>query len=100
MKISDLLTQVLSLLLTRLLELPALTAERVGFDGVAQAMSGAMDMTGGSEQPTKAYAPYVDFCSASLAAFGTLLLAFFERQKTGQGSKSPNLLTTDRVDYY
>ena len=29
-------------------------SERVGFDGVAQAMSGAMDMTGGSEQLTKA----------------------------------------------
>ena len=61
-------------------------SERVGFDGVAQAMSGAMDMTGGSEQPTKAYAPYVDFCSASLAAFGTLL-AFIERQKTGKGQR-------------
>tara|TARA_Y100000766_G_scaffold37667_1_gene27468 strand:+ start:4299 stop:5483 length:1185 start_codon:yes stop_codon:yes gene_type:complete len=61
-------------------------AERVGFDGVAQAMSGAMDMTGDADQPTKAYAPYVDFCSASLAAFGTLL-AFIERQKTGKGQR-------------
>ena len=61
-------------------------AERVGFDGVAQAMSGAMDMTGQPDQPTKAYAPYVDFCSASLAAFGTLL-AYLEKQKTGQGQR-------------
>tara|TARA_Y100000817_G_scaffold142767_1_gene111907 strand:+ start:142 stop:1326 length:1185 start_codon:yes stop_codon:yes gene_type:complete len=61
-------------------------AERVGFDGVAQAMSGAMDMTGEPEQPTKAYAPYVDFCSASLAAFGTLL-AYLEKQKTGKGQR-------------
>ena len=61
-------------------------AERVGFDGVAQAMSGAMDMTGDPEKPTKAYAPYVDFCSASLAAFGTLL-AFLEKQKTGKGQR-------------
>lgn len=61
-------------------------AERVGFDGVAQAMSGAMDMTGDPEKPTKAYAPYVDFCSASLAAFGTLL-AFLEKQKTGMGQR-------------
>ena len=29
-------------------------AERVGFDGVAQAMSGAMDMTGNPDEPTKA----------------------------------------------
>ena len=61
-------------------------AERVGFDGVAQAMSGAMDMTGEPEQPTKAYAPYVDFCSASLAAYGTLL-AYLEKQKTGKGQR-------------
>ena len=61
-------------------------AERVGFDGVAQAMSGEMDMTGEPEQPTKAYAPYVDFCSASLAAFGTLL-AYLEKQKTGKGQR-------------
>ena len=61
-------------------------AERVGFDGVAQAMSGAMDMTGQPDQPTKAYAPYVDFCSASLAAFGTLL-AYLEKQKTGKGQR-------------
>ena len=61
-------------------------AERVGFDGVAQAMSGAIDMTGEPEQPTKAYAPYVDFCSASLAAFGTLL-AYLEKQKTGKGQR-------------
>ena len=61
-------------------------AERVGFDGVAQAMSGAMDMTGNPDQPTKAYAPYVDFCSASLAAFGTLL-AYIEKQKTGKGQR-------------
>ena len=49
-------------------------------------MSGAMDMTGEPEQPTKAYAPYVDFCSASLAAFGTLL-AYLEKQKTGKGQR-------------
>ena len=61
-------------------------AERVGFDGVAQAMSGAMDMTGQPDQPTKAYAPYVDFCSASLAAFGTLL-AYLKKQKTGRGQR-------------
>ena len=61
-------------------------AERVGFDGVAQAMSGAMDMTGEPEQPTKAYAPYVDFCSASLAAFGTLL-AYLEKQRQGKGQR-------------
>ena len=61
-------------------------AERVGFDGVAQAMSGAMDMTGDPGLPSKAYSPYVDFCSASLAAYGTLL-ALMEREKTGKGQR-------------
>lgn len=57
---------------------------RVGFDGLGQAMSGNMFMSGTPEQPTKAYAPYVDFGTASLAAFGTMA-ALFERQKTGRG---------------
>lgn len=61
-------------------------AKRVGFDGVAQAMSGAMDMTGDPDVPSKAYSPYVDFCSASLAAYGTLL-ALMEREKTGKGQR-------------
>jgi crotonobetainyl-CoA:carnitine CoA-transferase CaiB-like acyl-CoA transferase len=57
---------------------------RVGFDGLGQAMSGNMYMSGYANQPVKAYAPYVDFGTASLAAFGTMA-ALFERQKTGRG---------------
>ena len=69
-------------------------SDRVGFDGVAQAMSGSMDMTGSPDQPSKNYAPYVDFCSASLAAFGTLM-ALMEREKTGKGQRvQTSLLTT------
>jgi len=59
-------------------------ANRVGFDGLGQAMSGAMFMSGTPEQPAKTYAPYVDFGTASLAAFGTMA-ALFERQQTGKG---------------
>jgi len=58
--------------------------QRVGFDGLGQAMSGNMYMSGSEEQPVKAYAPYVDFGTASLAAFGTMA-ALFERQQTGRG---------------
>jgi crotonobetainyl-CoA:carnitine CoA-transferase CaiB-like acyl-CoA transferase len=47
-------------------------------------MSGNMYMSGTSEQPVKAYAPFIDFGTASLAAFGTMS-ALFERQKTGRG---------------
>lgn len=58
--------------------------KRVGFDGLGQAMSGNMYMSGPADQPTKAYAPYVDFGTASLAAFGTMA-ALYERQRTGRG---------------
>ncbi len=57
---------------------------RVGFDGLGQAMSGSMYMSGTPEQPVKAYAPFIDFGTASLSAFGTMA-ALFERQKTGKG---------------
>ena len=59
-------------------------SNRVGFDGLGQAMSGAMYMSGTPEQPTKAYPPFIDFGTASLSAFGTMA-ALFERQKTGRG---------------
>lgn len=59
-------------------------SNRVGFDGLGQAMSGAMYMSGTPEQPMKAYPPFIDFGTASLSAFGTMA-ALFERQKTGKG---------------
>lgn len=59
-------------------------SNRVGFDGLGQAMSGAMYMTGTPDQPVKAYPPFIDFGTASLSAFGTMA-ALFERQKTGKG---------------
>ena len=44
--------------------------------------------------PSKAFSPYVDFCTASLAGFGTLL-AILEREKTGKGQRvETSLLTT------
>jgi crotonobetainyl-CoA:carnitine CoA-transferase CaiB-like acyl-CoA transferase len=57
-----------------------------GFDGIGQVMSGAAYMTGTLEQPYRAAVPWVDFGTASLAAFGTLA-ALMERQKTGRGQK-------------
>lgn len=59
-------------------------SNRVGFDGLGQAMSGAMYMTGTPDQPVKAHPPFIDFGTASLSAFGTMA-ALFERQKTGKG---------------
>lgn len=60
--------------------------DRGGFDGIGQAMSGAMYITGTPGAPAKAAAPYVDYTTAVLAAFGTLA-ALIHRQQTGQGQE-------------
>jgi crotonobetainyl-CoA:carnitine CoA-transferase CaiB-like acyl-CoA transferase len=62
------------------------SSERGGFDGVGQAMSGAMYMTGTPGHPVKAAAPYVDFSTATLSAFGALA-ALMQRSQTGQGQE-------------
>ena len=59
-------------------------SKRVGFDGVAQAMSGNMHLTGYADEPMKNYVPYVDFTTASLNALGTLA-AVLHRTQTGEG---------------
>ncbi|HVU19527.1 MAG TPA: CoA transferase, partial [Rhizomicrobium sp.] len=57
---------------------------RVGFDGVAQAMSGAVWFAGTPEQPVRAAAPWVDFGTASLLALG-VSAALRARETTGRG---------------
>lgn len=61
-------------------------AERVGFDGVGQVMSGAAHLTGPPGHPTRMYVPWVDYGTASLAAFATMA-ALFERARTGRGQR-------------
>ena len=61
-------------------------AELGGFDGVGQAMSGAMYITGTPGAPVKAAAPYVDFSTAVLSALGTLA-ALMHRERTGEGQE-------------
>ncbi|MBF2755198.1 MAG: CoA transferase [Gammaproteobacteria bacterium AqS3] len=58
---------------------------RIGFDGLAQAMSGNMHLSGSADEPMKAFVPYVDYCTASLAAFSTVL-ALWRRDRTGAGA--------------
>ena len=58
--------------------------ERVGFDGVAQAMSSNMHLTGHADEPMKNYYPYVDFQTATLNALGTVS-AILHRNNTGEG---------------
>jgi crotonobetainyl-CoA:carnitine CoA-transferase CaiB-like acyl-CoA transferase len=57
---------------------------RVGFDGVAQAMSGAVHLGGMPDQPAKAMVPVVDFSTALSCAFGTVM-ALYERKSSGRG---------------
>jgi len=56
----------------------------IGFDGVGQAMSGAMHMTGQDGGPRKAAVNYVDFSTAAFSAFG-VMLALRRRNATGEG---------------
>src|SRR5512134_1194504 len=72
--------------------------ERLGFDGVAQAMSGAVYMSGTPEQPVRASASWVDFGTASLAAFGTMS-ALFARQSTGRGQHVEGALLRTAVTF-
>ena len=59
-------------------------ATRVGFDGVAQAMSGNMHLTGYADEPMKNYFPYVDFMTGTLNALATVA-AIMHRNQTGEG---------------
>ena len=59
-------------------------ATKVGFDLVAQAMSGAMYLSGNEGQPMRSYFPWVDYGTATLAALGTMA-AIMHRKATGEG---------------
>lgn len=59
-------------------------AERVGFDGVAQAMSGAMSLTGFPGPPVRSIVSWADYGTALHGAFGAMA-ALYHRQNTGRG---------------
>jgi crotonobetainyl-CoA:carnitine CoA-transferase CaiB-like acyl-CoA transferase len=59
-------------------------AQRVGFDSVAQAMSGAASLTGFPGAPVRAMVSYADYGTALHAAFGAMV-ALYDRQRTGRG---------------
>ena len=59
-------------------------SQRPGFDGVGQAMSGAMYMTGLPDAPRRAITTYVDFSTAQACAMGALA-ALWAREKSGKG---------------
>ncbi len=59
-------------------------SDKVGFDSLGQAMSGNLHMSGDADTPTRSFAPYVDFGTASLSALSTLA-ALMHRNRTGEG---------------
>jgi len=59
---------------------------KVGFDTVAQAMCGIMYLSGHPGEPMKSFSPWVDYSTATLAAFGTAM-ALMNRDKTGEGQE-------------
>ena len=70
--------------------------KRVGFDGVAQAMSGNMYLTGHENEPMRNYFPYVDFTTASLNAMATLA-AIIHKMKTGEGQHVQGALLASAI---
>ena len=60
--------------------------DRIGFDGVGQAISGAVHITGETGRPTKFMVPVVDFATAMSCALGTVM-ALYERKTSGKGQE-------------
>src|SRR4051812_16106251 len=69
-------------------------AHKLGFDGIGQALSGSVFMTGEPGAPRRASVNWVDFGTAVSAAFGTLL-ALMARERSGRGQEvSGSLMAT------
>ncbi|TXL69815.1 CoA transferase [Vineibacter terrae] len=74
-------------------------AQRVGFDTIGQAMSGAMHLSGWGDRPVRTAAPYVDFSTAYLNTIG-VLAALMERQKSGKGQKVETALIRSALNAF
>lgn len=61
-------------------------ANRGGFDGIGQVMSGAAWMSGTPGNPMKSNAPFIDFGTAMSATIGTFA-AILHKRETGEGQQ-------------
>jgi crotonobetainyl-CoA:carnitine CoA-transferase CaiB-like acyl-CoA transferase len=59
-------------------------ANRLGFDSIAQAMSGAMSLTGFPGAPVRSVVSFEDYGTALHTAFG-IMVALYHRARTGEG---------------
>jgi crotonobetainyl-CoA:carnitine CoA-transferase CaiB-like acyl-CoA transferase len=73
-------------------------AERPGFDSVGQAMCGSAYLSGPGETPYRTPISWVDHATALYAAFG-VMLALFERSRTGRGQKISGSLLGSAVAF-
>ncbi|MEE8399213.1 MAG: CoA transferase [Desulfobacterales bacterium] len=74
-------------------------ANRVGFDFMAQAMSGAMALGGFPDlPPQRSHLPFADFSTALFATIGTLL-ALRHRDQTGEGQMVDLALLQSAVSF-
>src|SRR6478752_48695 len=73
-------------------------ANRVGFDTVAQAMSGAMSLTGFPGAPVRDIVPFEDYGTALHTAFG-VMVALYHRQQTGEGQIVDGSLLATGITY-
>lgn len=72
-------------------------ANKLGFDGIGQAMSGNMHMSGYPDGPMKSYAPFIDVTSGILCALGTMM-ALYERRDSGRGQVVESSLVTTALN--
>jgi crotonobetainyl-CoA:carnitine CoA-transferase CaiB-like acyl-CoA transferase len=73
-------------------------ANRVGFDTVVQAMSGAMSLTGFPGAPIRDIVPFEDFGTALHTAFG-VMVALYHKMKTGEGQIVDGSLLATGITY-
>ncbi|MFL6313489.1 MAG: CaiB/BaiF CoA transferase family protein [Terriglobales bacterium] len=73
-------------------------ANRVGFDTVAQAMSGAMSLTGFAGAPVRDIVPFEDYGTALHTAFG-VMVALYHRAQTGEGQIVDGSLLATGITY-
>jgi crotonobetainyl-CoA:carnitine CoA-transferase CaiB-like acyl-CoA transferase len=59
-------------------------SKKVGFDAVAQSMTGAMHLTGFPDAPVRSVVPFEDYGTALHTAFG-VVVALYHRSQTGEG---------------
>ena len=70
--------------------------DRLGFDSIGQAMSGAVYLSGEPDQPYRAQVNWVDYATAVHAAFG-VMVALHERARSGQGQEVSGALLATAV---